>query len=62
MLKLISFVALAAAIVPCLLFFAGMVNHDIVKTIALLGTVAWFVTTPLWMSRQLPIDATEVEI
>jgi len=62
MLKLISFLALATTIVPCLLFFAGLVEHETVKTLAIIGTVTWFAVTPLWMSRQLPIDAKEVEI
>ncbi|EGF24654.1 hypothetical protein RBWH47_00783 [Rhodopirellula baltica WH47] len=33
-----------------------------VKSIALFGTIGWFVFTPIWMSRKLPIDAAEVEI
>jgi hypothetical protein len=60
--KTVSFVALAATIVPSLLYFAGTINLDAVKVVGLLGTVLWFVTTPLWMGRQLPVDASEVEI
>ena len=62
MLKLISLLALAASIVPCLLYFAGLLSHDTVKTVALIAAVVWFIATPLWMSRRLPIDAQEVEI
>ena len=60
--KLVSSIALAATIVPCLLFFAGSIAHDVVKWTALAGTIAWFIATPLWMGRELPIDAAEVEI
>ena len=60
--KLVSFVALCATVVPCLLYFAGGVGHDAVKWTALAGTVVWFISTPLWMGRELPLDAAEVEI
>lgn len=58
----ISLVALAATIGPCLLYFAGLIDHETVKWIALAGTIAWFSSTPWWMGRELPIDASEVEI
>lgn len=54
--KLISLVALAATIVPCVLYFSGMVEHNTVKVTALIGTIAWFIATPLWMGRELPVD------
>lgn len=60
--KLVSLVALGATVVPCLLYFAGAVGHDTVKWTALAGTIVWFISTPLWMGRELPIDAKEVEI
>ncbi len=60
--KIVSLVALAATIVPCLLYFGGMMSHDAVKLAALIGTIVWFIATPLWMSRELPVDAAEVEI
>ena len=60
--KIVSFVALAATIVPCFLYFANVIGHDAVKWIALAGTIVWFIATPMWMSRDLPKDATEVEI
>jgi len=49
--KLVSLLALAATIVPSLLFFAGVIGHDTVKWTALAGTFAWFIATPLWMGR-----------
>ena len=60
--KLVSLVALAATIVPSVLYFTGLIDHDAVKWTALAGTAVWFVATPLWMGRELPVDATEVEI
>lgn len=60
--KPLSLVALAATIVPSLLYFGGMMDHDAVKMTALIGTIAWFITTPMWMGRELPVDADQVEI
>lgn len=60
--KLISLVALGATVVPCLLYFGGLIGHEAVKLTALAGTIAWFIATPLWMGRELPVDASEVEI
>ena len=60
--KWISLLALGMTVVPCFLYFAGAIGHEAVKVAALLGAIAWFVATPLWMSRKLPVDAKEVEI
>ncbi len=60
--KIVSLVALSAVIVPCLLCFIGVFDLDTVKWAALAGTIGWFVATPMWMSRELPKDAAEVEI
>jgi len=60
--KIASLLALCLVIVPCLLYFIGTISHSSVKWSALVGTIAWFVSTPLWMSRDLPVDASEVEI
>ena len=60
--KFASLIALSLVIVPCLLYFNGAIGLDAVKWTALAGTVGWFISTPLWMSRDLPVDATEVEI
>ena len=60
--KLTSLIALAATIVPSLLYFSGTMDHAMVKWIALLGTIVWFIATPLWMGRELRVDASEVEI
>jgi len=60
--KIVSFIALAATLVPCLLYFFGMIDHASVKWITLVGTAAWFGTTPLWMHAEPSVDAAEIEI
>lgn len=60
--KTVSLVALGLVIVPCLLHFAGAIGLNAVKWASLAGTIGWFCSTPMWMSRDLPIDAGEVEI
>ena len=61
-LKLASLVTLGLVIVPCVLYFAGMIGLGTVKGTALVGTIGWFIATPLWMGRGLPVDATEAKI
>ena len=60
--KLVSLIALVVTILPSVLYFTGLISHDLMKWIALLGTIVWFIATPMWMGRKLPIDAAEVEI
>ena len=60
--KIVSLLSLGLVVVPCLLYFAGVIGLDAVKWMALIGTIGWFIATPLWMSRDLPVDASEVEI
>ncbi len=60
--KIASVITLSLVIVPCVLHFMGMVELDAVKLAALIGTIGWFIATPMWMSRDLPVDAAEVEI
>jgi len=60
--KLVSLIALGLVIGPCLLHFMGMIGLDTVKVAALVGTVGWFIATPMWMSRKLDVDADQVEI
>lgn len=62
LLKLISFAALAATLVPSILAFFGELELDVVKGLALVGTAIWFITSPLWMGKELPVDSREVEI
>jgi ABC-type uncharacterized transport system permease subunit len=59
--KAISFVALTATVVPCLLYFADVIDQNVVKQSALVGTIGWFVATPLWMGRKLASESAQVE-
>ena len=61
-MKITSLVALAATIAPCLLYFAGLIGMNVMKWGSLIGTIGWFIATPLWMGRELKVDAKEVEI
>lgn len=60
--KIVSLVSLLLTIIPCILFFTGTLGHEAVKTVALIGTVVWFISTPLWMGRDLSPADSEVEI
>lgn len=57
-----SLVALLLVLAPCLLFFFGTLSLSPVKTVTLLGSVLWFIATPAWVGRKLPVDADQVEI
>ncbi len=60
--KVVSLIALGFVIGPCLLHFLGVIELDTVKVAALVGTVGWFMATPMWMGRELTVDAGDVEI
>ncbi|MCO8121289.1 hypothetical protein NHH03_06030 [Stieleria sp. TO1_6] len=60
--KAASLISLCCVILPCLLHFAGLIGLETVKITALVGTIGWFIATPVWMSRKLPVDAAEVDI
>jgi hypothetical protein len=47
----VSLVALVGTILPPILFFAGRIDLDSMKSWMLVATVAWFAATPLWMDR-----------
>ena len=59
LLKLVSLAALVATLLPSVLFFTGTLSHPAVNTVALIGTLTWFVFTPMWMGRT-PADDTTV--
>lgn len=60
--KIASLIALVVTIAPSLLYFFGVIEIDVMKWITLAGTVAWFITTPLWMGRKPEVDDMEVQI
>jgi hypothetical protein len=50
--QIISWIALAATILPSLLYLNGSMELPTVKTWMLVATVVWFAATPLWMDRK----------
>ena len=52
--QLFSLLSLALVIVPCVMFFAGAIGLESMKSLILAGTVGWFFATPVWMSRTSP--------
>jgi branched-subunit amino acid transport protein len=51
-LQLVSAAALAATLVPSVLFFRGAIPLESAQLWMLAGTVAWFAATPAWMGRR----------
>ena len=50
--QIISWLALAATLVPAFLYLASSLDLAQVKTWMLVATVVWFATVPLWMGRK----------
>ena len=50
--KLISWISLIALIAPAILFLAGRMELDQVKSIMLISTVVWFASASIWMWRK----------
>jgi hypothetical protein len=61
-LRIVSWVALSATILPSILSWLGVLNLNVVSHIALVGTIVWFAVTPFWMDREPEIDDQEVQI
>jgi len=49
--KILSMVALAAIVLIPVLFLTQTITQSQMKTAALLATIGWFVTAPLWIGR-----------
>lgn len=60
--KIISLVALLVTTVPSVFYFYGLISLDVVKPLALVGTIVWFIATPMWMGRKLDPTSDQVEI
>ena len=60
--KPISWLALGLVVIPCLLIPLEFVSLTQVQWIAFVGTAIWFLTSPLWMSKEPEVDDAEVEI
>jgi hypothetical protein len=51
LLQLVSFAALAATIVPPILFLLTHLSLDQTKWTMLAGAIVWFAVTPFWMGK-----------
>lgn len=50
--QLVSWLSIAAVVVPGAVYLAGAVELERVKGVMLIATVAWFISTPLWMGTK----------
>ena len=50
--QIVSYLALAATLLPALLFFADKLDLQAAKLWMLAAAVVWFVATPLWMEHK----------
>lgn len=48
----VSLIALAATIVPPIIFFGGGMTLDRMQLWMLIATAVWFVSAPMWMDRK----------
>ncbi|MFN3193751.1 MAG: hypothetical protein ACE361_24775 [Aureliella sp.] len=60
--KLVSWLSLALVIIPSLISFTGAIDLRAVQWCAIIGTIGWFLATPIWMSREPEVDDAEVQI
>jgi hypothetical protein len=51
-LQLVSWLALAGIVIPPVLYFAGGLTLEAVKTVTMVATILWFVATPFWMNSR----------
>ncbi|ARN57848.1 hypothetical protein [Sedimentisphaera salicampi] len=51
-LKIISFSSLFMLIVPAVMFFAGRIELEQMKTVMFIATVLWFLTASPWMWKE----------
>jgi branched-subunit amino acid transport protein len=53
-LQFLSFLALAAVVIPAVLFFYGRLDLPMTQRLLLGSAVLWLVVTPFWMERRPP--------
>ena len=53
-LMFVSFIALAFILISAVLCAAGKLSPDTNRLFILVGTIAWFVVTPLWLHKNSP--------
>ena len=52
LLKIISYLALAATIIPPLMVFFGELDINTNKQIMAISMVIWFATAPFWINKK----------
>ena len=52
--RIASWLALAATLVPPILFFYDWMTLDQTKLWMVIATMGWFATAPIWMERPRP--------
>lgn len=50
--QIASGLALVGTLLPALLFFAGRIDLDQMKSWMVAAALLWFVATPVWMERR----------
>jgi hypothetical protein len=50
--QILSYLALAATLLPAVLFFADKIELPLARTWMLAATLVWFVATPFWMEHK----------
>lgn len=58
--QIISLISFCAVSLPCLLLFNGSLDLETVQWLACLGTIGWFVATPIWMGRSAIVDVEPI--
>ena len=58
-LKTLSYLALAATIVPPLMVFLGNLDINIYKQIITIAMVVWFATAPFWINKKSEEEVLE---
>lgn len=53
LLKIISYIALLATVLPSVLVFAGVIELETHKWIMFIGMIVWFVTAPFSIKRKV---------
>ena len=50
--KPVSWLSLILIVLPPILFFTGSIQHGLMNTLLLIGTLIWFISTSLWMKSE----------
>ena len=58
-LQILSGTSLIAVILPSVLFLAGTLELQAMKTVMWIASALWFIITPLWMGRKSKLEGTE---